>query len=62
MEPTLLTQVNLEMLVMQEEIFGPLLPIITFEKNNEVIDQLQKLPSPLAIYIMSKRKQIFNTF
>ena len=34
MEPTLLTQVNLEMLVMQEEIFGPLLPIITFEKNN----------------------------
>ena len=62
MEPTLLTQVNLEMLVMQEEIFGPLLPIITFEKNNEVIDQLQKLPSPLAIYIMSKNKTNIQYF
>ena len=62
MEPTLLTQVNLEMLVMQEEIFGPLLPIITYEKNNEVIDQLQKLPSPLAIYIMSKNKTNIHYF
>ena len=42
MEPTLLTNVNPEMLIMQEEIFGPLLPIITFEKNSDVIQLLQK--------------------
>ena len=62
MEPTLLTNVNPEMLIMQEEIFGPLLPIITFEKNSDVINFLQKMPSPLAIYIMSGKKKIFNTF
>ena len=48
MEPTLLTNVNTEMLIMQEEIFGPLLPIITFEKNSDVINFLQKMPSPLS--------------
>ena len=62
MEPTLLTNVNTEMLIMQEEIFGPLLPIITFEKNSDVINFLQKLPSPLAIYIMSKNKTNIQYF
>ena len=62
MEPTLLTNVNLEMLIMQEEIFGPLLPIITFEKNSDVIEMLQKMPSPLAIYIMSGKKNNIQYF
>ena len=62
MEPTLLTNVNTEMLIMQEEIFGPLLPIITFEKNSDVIDFLQKMPSPLAIYIMSGKKKNIQYF
>ena len=62
MEPTLLTNVNPEMLVMQEEIFGPLLPIITFDKNSDVINFLQKMPSPLAIYIMSGKKKNIQYF
>ena len=62
MEPTLLTNVNTEMLIMQEEIFGPLLPIITFEKNSDVINFLQKMPSPLAIYIMSGNKKNIQYF
>ena len=62
MEPTLLTNVNTEMLIMQEEIFGPLLPIITFEKNSDVINFLQKMPSPLAIYIMSGKKKNIQYF
>ena len=62
MEPTLLTNVNTEMLIMQEEIFGPLLPIIIFEKNSDVINFLQKMPSPLAIYIMSGKKKNIQYF
>ena len=62
MEPTLLTNVNTEMLIIQEEIFGPLLPIITFEKNSDVINFLQKMPSPLAIYIMSGKKKNIQYF
>ena len=62
MEPTLLTNVIPEMLVMQEEIFGPLLPIITFDKNSDVINFLQKMPSPLAIYIMSGKKKNIQYF
>ena len=62
MEPTLLINVVPEMLVMQEEIFGPLLPIITFDKNSDVINFLQKMPSPLAIYIMSGKKKNIQYF
>ena len=45
---------------MQEEIFGPLLPINIFEKNSDVISFLQKMPSPLAIYIMSGKKKKYS--
>ena len=61
-EPTLLTNITLEMMVMQEEIFGPILPVLTYEKNNEVIELFQKMPSPLAIYIMSSDKKNIKFF
>lgn len=62
MEPTLLTNVTNDMLVMQEEIFGPILPIMTYNKNSDVIQLLQKMPSPLAIYIMSSKKKNIEYF
>ena len=62
MEPTLLTNVTYDMLVMQEEIFGPILPIMTYNKNSDVIQLLQKMPSPLAIYIMSRKKKNIQYF
>ena len=62
MAPTLLTNITLEMMVMQEEIFGPILPVLTFEKNSEVIELFQKMPSPLAIYIMSSNKKNIKFF
>ena len=62
MAPTLLTNINLEMMVMQEEIFGPILPVLTYEKNSEVIGLFQKMPSPLAIYIMSSNKKNIKFF
>jgi aldehyde dehydrogenase (NAD+) len=59
-EPTLLTNISLDMKVMQEEIFGPILPVMTFEKTSEVVDLLQKMPSPLALYIMSKKQKTID--
>ena len=55
-QPTLLSNVNIEMKVMQDEIFGPILPIVIYENNEEVIELLNSFPSPLALYIMSNNK------
>ena len=43
--------------VMQEEIFGPILPILTFDHLNEVYALLAKRPKPLALYFFSEDKQ-----
>ena len=51
--PTLLTDIPSDAIIMQEEIFGPLLPIIPFNHLNEVIDQINAAPKPLALYIWS---------
>ena len=52
--PVVVANTNNSMSIMKEEIFGPLLPIITFESLNDVITQINELPKPLALYIMSK--------
>ena len=41
---------------MQEEIFGPLLPIIEFGDISEVIDFINRRPKPLALYVFSNNK------
>jgi coniferyl-aldehyde dehydrogenase len=48
--PSLILDVNEEMTVMQEEIFGPLLPIKTYENIEEAIAYVRSHPSPLALY------------
>ena len=48
--PSLILDVNDEMTVMQEEIFGPLLPIKTYENIEEAITYVRNHPSPLALY------------
>jgi aldehyde dehydrogenase (NAD+) len=53
-EPTLLSKVPLESKIMQDEIFGPLLPIITYKSLDEAIDFVNSKPKPLALYIFSK--------
>lgn len=52
-EPTLVEGVNGDHPVMQEEIFGPVLPIITYSDEKEIISTLKKMHSPLALYIFS---------
>ena len=51
--PTLLTDVNLESKLMKEEIFGPLLPILTFDSIADIVKMVSLNPNPLSCYIFS---------
>ncbi len=53
--PTLVSGVNAQMALMQEEIFGPLLPILTFHEEAEVLRFIQNGEKPLALYIYSEK-------
>nr|WP_315417333.1 aldehyde dehydrogenase family protein [uncultured Pedobacter sp.] len=55
--PTLLTSVNEKSTIMQEEIFGPILPVITFKNLQEAIEVVNSKNKPLALYIFSDNKQ-----
>lgn len=58
MEPTILTGVTLDMIVMQEEIFGPLLPVVTWIHPEEVSDWVAAVKDqPLAMYMFSRHKK-----
>ena len=52
--PTLITDVPADAAIMEEEIFGPLLPIIPFNSIGEVIDRINSAPKPLALYIWTR--------
>jgi len=54
--PTLLDNINENMEVMHEEIFGPLLPVVTFKDLQEATDLINSKEKPLAMYIFSKSK------
>lgn len=56
-EPTLLEVDDVNVGVMCEEIFGPILPIITFEELNEAIGFVTDRPKPLALYFFGTRKE-----
>jgi len=51
--PTILTDVSWDSPVMQEEIFGPILPILEFENLDDVLKQLRARPTPLALYLFT---------
>ena len=55
-QPTLLHNINFEDSIMQEEIFGPILPVISFEKLEDVITKIKEREKPLSLYIYSKNK------
>ncbi|XP_010674968.2 aldehyde dehydrogenase family 3 member H1 [Beta vulgaris subsp. vulgaris] len=60
--PTLLRDVPLDSLIMKEEIFGPLLPIITVEKLEESYDIITSRTKPLAAYLFTNRKNLKDQF
>lgn len=53
-EPTVLTNVKLGMLCMEEETFGPIAPLISFQTEAEVLEMANNTPAGLAAYIYSK--------
>ncbi|WP_156501343.1 aldehyde dehydrogenase family protein, partial [Alcanivorax sp. HI0044] len=57
--PTLLTDVTMDDTVMQEEIFGPVLPMLTYSSMEELIGNLKKLPEhPLALYLFTGSEHV----
>ena len=61
LSPTILTDVSPEAPVMQEEIFGPIFPVLTFKELDEVITFVNDRERPLALYYFGKQdKQILT--
>ena len=62
--PTLISQVNFESPVMQDEIFGPILPIIGYNNLDDIIKQIKQLEKPLSCYIFTEnsneKKKVIN--
>ena len=56
-EPTILTGVNIKDKVMQEEIFGPLLPVISFEDRFEALSIVKENEKPLSFYLFSNQNK-----
>ncbi|MDZ8104493.1 MAG: aldehyde dehydrogenase [Nostoc sp. DedQUE12a] len=56
--PTIIDNVSLEDSVMQEEIFGPILPIIEYSDIAEAIALINSRPKPLALYLFSQNKNL----
>lgn len=55
--PAILDRVTWQDPIMQEEIFGPLLPVLTFKSLEEAAQKINSMPSPLALYHFSSNRQ-----
>ena len=60
--PTLLDNVCWDDPVMGEEIFGPILPVMTYENVDEAIDKINDRDTPLALYVFAKDKKVIQRF
>ncbi len=61
-EPTILDEVSTDMQVMKDEIFGPILPILSFQTMEEAKDIIAKNPNPLAFYVFTESSAIEQTW
>jgi aldehyde dehydrogenase (NAD+) len=59
-EPTILKHVNFEDEIMEDEIFGPILPVINFTNIEDAVSAVKSKPKPLSCYIYSKNKKVIN--
>ena len=55
-EPTIMTGVHADAKIMQDEIFGPILPILTYSSKEEALAIVQKNPNPIAFYVFTENK------
>ena len=58
--PVIVKNVTEDMIIMQKEIFGPYLPIMSYSNINEVIDYINRHERPLALYIYSNKRKLRN--
>ncbi|MCM3128387.1 aldehyde dehydrogenase [Paenibacillus provencensis] len=56
--PTILEGISWEDPVMQEEIFGPILPMMTYQHLDEVVHRVNARPKPLALYLFTENKMV----
>lgn len=59
-EPTIMDNVSFEDNIMQEEIFGPILPILTYDSLDSALQKINSMPHPLAFYIFTTNKRTAN--
>ena len=59
-EPTIMQQVSFDDKIMQEEIFGPILPVITYENLDEAISEIKKREKPLSCYVFTSSTTLKN--
>jgi aldehyde dehydrogenase (NAD+) len=52
-EPTILTEVNIDSSIMNEEIFGPILPVLAWENDSEVYQIIEHHKNPLSLYVFT---------
>ena len=57
-EPTILDGITFDSKIMQEEIFGPILPVLTFDSIDYTIKEIKERERPLALYLFTKNKSI----
>ncbi|MGC5584115.1 aldehyde dehydrogenase family protein [Ornithinimicrobium sp. W1665] len=60
--PTVLADVDPGAPIMQEEIFGPILPVITVADHQQAIEQITSREHPLALYVFSEREDVRDAF
>ncbi|MCR2822291.1 aldehyde dehydrogenase [Lederbergia panacisoli] len=57
-EPTVLTNITWEDPIMQDEIFGPILPVLEFEELPDVLEGIHRHPKPLSLYIFTENNKV----
>lgn len=58
--PTVMTGTGWDHPAMEEEIFGPLLPVLTYTDLSDVVRQIADRPNPLALYVFSRDRRIYR--
>lgn len=56
--PTVMKDISFKDKVMQDEIFGPILPIISYSNLDDAIREIKKLPKPLSCYLFTKESEV----
>ena len=59
-EPTVMSHVSWDDAVMQEEIFGPILPVLTYDDLEQAIATVESRPRPLALYLFTENKAVVD--